>query len=584
MVRECSRAALFLICVLSQSALAQQTPPQLLPAQPPPTGVIAGALVSDLGQPVRKAKVNLLSTSPRTSRATMSDAEGRFQYTNLPPGEYRLSADKSGFLPMNYGARKPGSNQQGSPLTLAAGQKIDNVKMTLPRGSVITGVILDEFGDPAFNIPVRAVRFGLENGHKALTTGGNSTTDDRGVYRIAGLMPGEYLVSVVPNDTVSVAAAQAEVIRDRVSQINATRLPGEGLAPPPPPPPPVSPTGYVPIYYPGTPSGGSAAAVRVGPTEEVSGIDIRLQVIQTATITGKVLSAEGVIPQTRLQLIDPSLPLNLVGVWFRDMRPDGSFTFGGLVPGPYILKGFGTPGGQPGMAGGDMWGSVEVNADTRGGSVTLRMQRGVSVSGHLVLDNVPPTVALDRVRVTLNPVLSATDWEMPSFRATPDAAGKFTVEKVMPGQYRPVVSGLPDGWVLSSAMFDEKDAADYHLTVDGSRAVVGGELKVVPRAAEIAGAITNAQGAPVSDRTVVVFPLEGRMWVPQSRRIAATRPGADGHYTLRGLPPGEYRLAAVLDPEPGQWFDVEFLNQLTASSTRLTLGEGEQRVQDIRVR
>ena len=52
--------------------------------------------------------------------------------------------------------------------------------------------------------------------------------------------------------------------------------------------------------------------------------------------------------------MDASAPLSLVGISFRDMRPDGTFSFGGVAPGSYIVKGFGTPGGKPGMAGGEM--------------------------------------------------------------------------------------------------------------------------------------------------------------------------------------------------------------------------------------
>ena len=80
----------------------------------------------------------------------------------------------------------------------------------------------------------------------------------------------------------------------------------------------------------------------------MAGIDIRLQVTQTASTTGTITSTEGVVPQSRLQLVDRSLPMNGVGIWFRDMRPDGSFSFHGLVPGSYLLKAFGTPGGKPG--------------------------------------------------------------------------------------------------------------------------------------------------------------------------------------------------------------------------------------------
>jgi hypothetical protein len=71
--------------------------------------------------------------------------------------------------------------------------------------------------------------------------------------------------------------------------------------------------------------------------------------------------------------------------------------------------------------------------------------------------------------------------------------------------------------------------------------------------------------------------------MPQARRITATRPGTDGRFTFRGLPAGEYRLTAVTDVEPGEWYDPAFLNQLSSVSIPISLSEGERKVQDIRL-
>ena len=52
---------------------------------------------------------------------------------------------------------------------------------------------------------------------------------------------------------------------------------------------------------------------------------------------------------------------------------------------------------------------------------------------------------------------------------------------------------------------------------------------------------------------------------------------------MSGLPPGDYRLAPVLDPDTGSWFDGTFLQQLDVVSERFTLGEGEKKVQNVKV-
>jgi hypothetical protein len=52
---------------------------------------------------------------------------------------------------------------------------------------------------------------------------------------------------------------------------------------------------------------------------------------------------------------------------------------------------------------------------------------------------------------------------------------------------------------------------------------------------------------------------------------------------FRTLPPGDYRLTPVVDPEPGSWYDPAFLQQLESSALRVSIAEGEKKVQDIRI-
>ena len=96
-------------------------------------------------------------------------------------------------------------------------------------------------------------------------------------------------------------------------------------------------------------------------------------------------------------------------------------------------------------------------------------------------------------------------------------------------------------------------------------------------------AASTANGQPVANAVVLVFPEQRQLWVPQSRRIQIAPLSSDGRYVVRGLPAGEYRLA-LADPEPGQMFDHEFLAQMMGAAIAVTVADGEKKVQEIRVK
>jgi len=94
----------------------------------------------------------------------------------------------------------------------------------------------------------------------------------------------------------------------------------------------------------------------------------------------------------------------------------------------------------------------------------------------------------------------------------------------------------------------------------------------------------DAAGHPAPEYHIIVFSTERSNWRSLSRRIQQVRPGADGRFMFRNLPPGEYFLGAVTDVEDNEWFDPAFLEPLAAASIKLTLAANEQKVQDIRIR
>jgi hypothetical protein len=139
------------------------------------------------------------------------------------------------------------------------------------------------------------------------------------------------------------------------------------------------------------------------------------------------------------------------------------------------------------------------------------------------------------------------------------------------------------GWRLKSAMIDGRDVLDFPLDVGPNQDLSNAVLTFTDKTQELSGTIQDTSGRPTSDFTIILFPSDNRYWTPQSRRIASARPGTDGRFTFRGIPAGEYRLTAVTDVEPGQWYDPAFLGQVQQASIPISLAEGATKVQDIRL-
>ncbi len=227
----------------------------------------------------------------------------------------------------------------------------------------------------------------------------------------------------------------------------------------------------------------------------------------------------------------------------------------------------------------------------------------MTVSGRLAFEGTKLLAPTDfsRVRVMLTAV-GSQDTEFGGLpNATVDASGRFTIVGVPPGRYSlrgtaPAGTGGPGvgaggalsaggtgNWVLKSSVAAGRDSLDFPLELGPNMSVTDAVLTFADRSTELTGLLQDAQGAATSDYSIIIFPTDSQFWVPQSRRIQSVRPGTDGRYSVRGLPPGDYALAAVTDVEPGEWFNPEFLKELIAASMRISLADGDRKTQDIRL-
>jgi hypothetical protein len=210
----------------------------------------------------------------------------------------------------------------------------------------------------------------------------------------------------------------------------------------------------------------------------------------------------------------------------------------------------------------------------------VNLQSGTTVTGRVRSQTPLSPLRGLRVRLSGSPG-GGIDVVFPA--ASVDDAGRFAFSSVPPGEYRLQVEGLPAGWAAAEALSGGRDLLDVGVSVGSGRRVDDVVLTLTDRPSEITGTFVHADGRPAPDYYVIAFPEDRRHWIPGSRRIRAVRPAADGRFSFSALPPGAYRMAAVFDIEPDEWFDPVFLEALTPASIAVHLNEGERRVQDIRV-
>jgi len=576
-------------------------------ALPPGKAVLGGTVTTATGQPAAGARV-MLNGGDGPGRTTMTDARGQFVFEGLRTGRYYVNVSKPGHVSLSFGQRRV--NGAGTAIPIADGER-RAIEIQLPRAAVITGMILDERGEPSINTNVRGMRYTLVSGRRRAQQVASDQTDDRGIYRLHSLQPGEYAICAVArnmgpmNDAQRIqmeleslrrsfemapSAVAKEAITQRMKVLQAQRVE------------PTEPAmGYAPVCFPAS-SATPTATVTVAAGEERTGIDLQMVMIPVARVEGTVVAPGGAIPrEMQLTLMNADESMADVERQGTRVEPSGRFAFQNVSPGRYTLMArtmsFGPPPpppapGAPAPAKEPvLWAMGEVTVNGQDiPDIVLELQRGITVTGQLAFQptTLTPPSDLSRAQVSIFPFSPESNSMMtmgPPPQGKVDANGKFTISDVVPGKYRMSASvfGMM-GWVVDSITAGGQDALDFPLEIKGNRDVTGVVVTFGDRIAELSGTIATQKGEPATEETILLYPTDQKYWTPGSRRIRTLRAGADGQYLFRMVPPGEYRLTTLVDPEPGIWFDREVLEQLDSTSIRVVLGEGEKKVEHVRIR
>ena len=615
------------IALLCGSALigAAQLGVNPKPPQPPQTGMIVGRVVDAAsGEPISEAIVQL---TPRgaaeiaPNARVMADGEGRFFFSALGPGEYHLYVTKDGHAPGAFRQRHPSGPSEY--VTLAADERRTDIEVALWKYGVIGGTVVDEAGEPIVGVTVRALLKSVlagrtRYGTNELTTGPLATTDDRGIFRLAQLVPGTYVV-LVPSTQTTVPSAVLEnpdaSLRtelfwggiQEMAPLGAPRTVQMGefalmtlnrvLIPPPP-----AANGRMQVYrttfYPAAPTAATATPITVRSGEERTDLTIAMRPVPTVRISGRLITPDGSVP--------PPMMIRLVGDAMADVTtfgspsgPDdvgletvsglsdgsGRFMLLGVPAGDYVLQQSNRFLSRPLQQGKpSYWVSQRLTAGREDIiDVAVQLRPALRVSGRLEFRAEGTEKSYGRFLPGF--YLQTPNGEPGQVAITADAEQLTFGSVAAGGQYivRPYETG---GWFMQSVTLDGKDITDrvFDLQADANSLVV----TYTNRPSKLSGTVTDPQGAPASRAMVLAFAVDRQRWIgygasPRHMRSAAAK--STGTYTFDHLPPGDYYVVAVDDSEADGWQEVARLEQLANAATRVSISASEPlKTVDLRVR
>ena len=514
---------------------------------PVPSQSASGSIAGRVTAGPRRATVLLfrktdLMREPRAVARTRADGEGRYRFDGLAAGEYvvvPVAPGFSGSLEWVYGVT-------GRSVTLGEGEEA-TADLALERGGVVTGRVTDANGRPVVNESVTLTRVDADGGEPSpvVTEFWHRLTDDRGVYRLFGISPGRYLVSVG---------------QDPDPQQGAARSFRAGW--------------YAKTYHPAAATQTDAVAVEVTAGGEATGVDVVVgRRARNYGARGRVVEAGTgkPIPGAMVgygPLFGGSEGARVRGQSMMTRTDDrGEFSFDNLGSGRYAaLIGSGTPGPA-------VWYADPVPFEVTDGDVSgleLRARRGVTVSGTVVLEGTDdPAVRAGLAKLSVAGAVAEDESaavQYPSwYRSRVEPDGTFALTGVRPGALTislPMRDG-PKGFSLVRVERDGVPVAGATTIAPGED--VAGLRVVVAYGTGVIRGTVEASGpeAPSLERGSVSLVRAGT-----KNTMNYTQPDARGQFRFEGIAAGDYELHVRLFTKGKMWY----------AKQQVSVGDGETSV------
>lgn len=508
--------------------------------------------------------------SPRAAR-TSTNADGRFVFADAQPGEYRLRVWHNGYAGQGYEGRVAGD--PGRKLTLDPGAKVTDLRIALTPAGVVTGRVTDQDGSPLPWVIVRVLASSYDaEGVKRVFPVGSASTDDRGIYRVFGLAPGQYYVDADYEPGREGPGFGGAAVERSDAASTAQAYPQQ-------------------LFYPGVTDPANASKVSVVAGQETAEIDFSLNQSAVYQVSGKVTPAAGAGargPKIMTFAVAEDSPgaevrqiflgggnVRLVpqGAENMGLRPyfasivRGQFRFQDVPSGSYTLI-----ASQTGPRGQSAVGQIPVAVTGNVTGLDVALQPGMELAGQVSVEGQSSTGNSSRsVSVFLRPT-GALVGVGNAYGMTRD--GKIVLTGVFPGSYWVGVGGLPAGAYVKSVRLGTQDALTKPLEIPSGGTSDSLSVVVALDGAQVSGTVLTGSNQPAGGATVVLVPDAPLRGVSALYRVTTT--DQNGNFSLEGIRPGAYTLFAWAEVTQGAWFDPAFLKTAEGMGKGIELGEGQR--------
>jgi hypothetical protein len=508
----------------------------LVSAQKQPVCDLAGTVVNSATNAGIAHAMVVVNGAANGYRFT--DSGGNFQIAGVPCSGYSLTVTKPGFV---SGEEQP--QQLGNPLAdlmnddaaenrgkrapepvremvnLTAGSARARIPL-IPVAS-ISGTVLDENGEPIGGVSVQAIAVKASLSGAEYVASETSQTDDRGRYNLLDLTPGDYLVRLA-GETASTGYF-----------VGALNLNNDHR-------------GMTPLYYPNATSESAATVLTLAPAAKTT-VDFQHPSEPAFDVNGQL---SGFFPQawTQLRLYRDG-DRQPVGRAFVNITT-GQFRLTDIPRGNYTLR------VEQYQAEPPLSLAAEEPLTIAGQPIRdfiVSMARGVDIPVAVSYEEGAREDENGQIQIWLEPLHSREnfrqsviggkrtfipDGAVQQGAPAPDAATTQPrlFSNVLPDRYKLIVQSFQGENYLASVKLGDLEVLHGEFPI-GSEP---GELHVTVRgdSASVEGQVTF-QSKPALGAQIYLVPASG-----DSTGTKFGFGGPEGHYEIKGVPPGDYRIHA----------------------------------------